>query len=170
MYSFIDDTYVYNNVVHAFPTSANSFTAFRDKGEFVHNTIVLDGTGSIGTSNLIRLSQGGLNTVVTNNIMVADVNNDGGDISSFFTAGSLQPSWNFSNNNFYVRDADSDNYPDIKIAGNYGSYDLDAILAIAPGTSFTKPVFTDQANGDLTLFGVSSVSYTHLTLPTTPYV
>lgn len=156
VFSLIDDTYVYNNVVHAFPTTANSFTAFREKGEFVHNTIVLDGSGSIGSSNLIRLSQLAVDAQVANNIVVADVNNDSGNISSFLTSGSLKPSWNFSNNNFYVRDADADDYPDIKIDGtNYGSYDLDAILAVAPGTSFTQPVFTDQANGDLTLSGTS---------------
>ncbi|MFK7952688.1 MAG: hypothetical protein AB8B73_07550 [Ekhidna sp.] len=155
VFSTIDDVYVYNNVVHTFPTSANSFTAFRDYGEFVHNTIVLDGSGTVGASTMIRLSQNGVGTQVSNNIVVADINNDAANITSFNAGGSLKPSWNFSNNNFYVRDADAQDYPDINIAGFYGSYDLDAILAIAPGTSFTKPVFTDQTNGDLTLAGVS---------------
>jgi hypothetical protein len=153
--SSINDTYVYNNVVHAFPTSANSFTAFRDYGKFVHNTLVVDGTGTIGSSIITRLSQTAIDAQIANNIIVADIDNNAGNISSFFTNGSLQPSWNFSNNNFYVRDADADDYPDIRIVGNYGSYDIDAILAIAPGTSFIQPVFTDQVNGDLTLSGAS---------------
>lgn len=155
VFSFIDDAYVYNNVVHAFPTSANSFTAFRDRGKFVHNTIVLDGPGTIGSSTMTRLSQSAIDAQITNNIIVADVNNDLENISSLNTLGPLQPSWDISSNNFFVRDADGVDYPDLIINGVFGSNDLSAVLAIAPGTSFTKPVFTDQANGNLTLAGVS---------------
>ncbi|MEL7146674.1 MAG: cadherin repeat domain-containing protein, partial [Bacteroidota bacterium] len=146
-----NSTRVYNNVIHAQPTESSLFSVFNDKGEFAHNTVVVDGDGTIGSLFFIRAANSSAEIDINNNIFFADI-----DYTSFALgmqlADPLPGTVNIDGNTLYINEQDGISTSNIRIGStNYLPGDEATVAGFADMTSFAEPIFTDRNNEDFTL-------------------